>query len=298
MSDMNVTETHLERIRACFPTLKLDAVRRNPDGLANDVVIVNDELVFRFPKDEQARAALVREAKVLDLVRRYVSTPVPYFERQEDDFVMYRLIAGEPLYRHDILRQDERAQEQIAEQLAIFLQQLHTIPHDELVRELGAPVVGEPDHWIKRYQDAERHLYPLLWADQRHWIDRLFAPLLDGSLDLTSVAPALIHDDLASYHILYAPREHRIAGVIDFGMARLGDPAADFALIINTYGESLLRRMSRHDPTIRDSLDRARFMAGALELYWAIEGVRANDPSWLLVHIGRARDALPLGVAW
>jgi aminoglycoside 2''-phosphotransferase len=298
VSDMNVAETYLERIRVCFPTLKLNAVRRNPDGLANDVVIVNDELVFRFPKDEHARASLVREAKVLDLVRRYVSTSVPYFERQEDDFVMYRLIAGEPLYRHDILRQDERAQEQIAEQLAIFLQQLHAIPHEELVHELGAPVVGEPDHWIKRYQDAERHLYPLLWADQRHWIDQLFAPLLDGSLDLASVAPALIHDDLAAYHILYAPRERRIAGVIDFGMARLGDPAVDFALIINTYGESLLRRMSRHDPTIRDALDRARFMASALELYWAIEGVRANDPSWLLVHIGRARDMLPIGVAW
>jgi aminoglycoside 2''-phosphotransferase len=115
---------------------------------------------------------------------------------------------------------------------------------------------------------------------------------------MACATPALIHDDLASYHILYAPEERRIAGVIDFGMARLGDPAADFALIINTYGESFLKRMGRYDPAIGGTLDRARFLAGMLELFWAVEGVRANDPSWLLVHIGRARDALPLGVSW
>jgi aminoglycoside 2''-phosphotransferase len=292
---MSVSSAHVDRIRASFPTLTLDSVRYNPDGLANAVVIVNDELVFRFPKDEAARAALVREAKALDLVRRYVLTPVPHFEHQADDFVMYRLIRGEPLYRDGILRQDERVQEQYAEQLALFLRQLHAIPHDEVVQALGEPVEREPGYWLERYQDAQRHLYPLLWADQRHWIDDLFAPALDGSLDMSHVTPALIHDDLAAYHILHNPAERRIAGVLDFGMAHLGDPAADFALIISTYGESFLKRMSRYDPAIDDALDRARFLAGALELSWAVEGVRTNDLSWLLVHIGRARDALPLG---
>ena len=42
-----------------------------------------------------------------------------------------------------------------------------------------------------------------------------------------SATPALIHDDLASYHILYAPDTRRITGVIDYGMARLGDAASD-----------------------------------------------------------------------
>ena len=295
---MSVSSAHLDRIRASFPTLTLDSVRHNPDGLANDVIVVNDELVFRFPKDEEARAALAREAKALDLVRRYVATPVPYFERHEDDFVMYRLIRGEPLYRRTILSQDDHAQEQLAEELATFLRQLHTIPRDEAVCELGESAPRELDYWLKRYQEVEQYLFPLLWADQRQWIVDLFAPALEGSLDLAHATPALIHDDLAAYHILYARLERQITGVIDFGMARLGDPAADFALIISTYGESFLKRMSRYDPMIRDALDRARFLAGALELSWAVEGVRASDPSWLLVHIGRARDVLPLGVTW
>jgi aminoglycoside 2''-phosphotransferase len=295
---MDVLAACIDRIRASFPALSLDSVHHNPDGLANDVVIVNDELVFRFPKDQAARAALMRETKVLDLVRRYVSTPTPYFERHDADFVMYRLIRGEPLHRHTLLKQDERIQEALAEQLAVFLVQLHAIPRDEAARALGEPVERGADYWLKRYQDVERYLYPLLWADQRHWIDELFASVLGGSLNMAHVVPALIHDDLASYHILYAQDEQRISGVIDFGAARLGDPAADFALIISTYGESFLKRMSRYNPAIGDALDRARFLAGALELFWAVEGVRASDPSWLLVHIGRARDALPLGVRW
>jgi aminoglycoside 2''-phosphotransferase len=295
---MDIVSAHVDRIRASFPTLALDSVSYNLDGLTNTVVIVNDELVFRFPKDEVSRAALVREAMVLELARQFVSTPIPYFEWQADDFVMYRLIRGEPLYRQGILRQDERGQEQYAEQLALFLRQLHAVPRDDVVRALGEAVERQPGYWLERYQDVQRHIYPLLWADQRHWIDDLFAPVLDGSLNMVHNTPVLIHDDLASYHILHSPDERRITGVIDFGMARLGDPAADFALIISTYGESFLKRMSRYDPAIDATLDRARFLSGALELSWAVEGVRTNELSWLLVHIGRARDALPLGASW
>jgi aminoglycoside 2''-phosphotransferase len=86
--------------------------------------------------------------------------------------------------------------------------------------------------------------------------------------------------------------------VIDFGTAGLGDPADDFANIIHGLGESFLRRMGRFYPEIAHTLDRARFQAGTLEIQWAINGLRSNDLSWLVCHIGRARDMLPLGAAW
>ena len=64
---------YLERIRVCLPGLALSTVRFNPDGLANDVLIVNNELVFRFPKDEVGRENLRREGQLLEVVRRYVT---------------------------------------------------------------------------------------------------------------------------------------------------------------------------------------------------------------------------------
>ena len=69
----------LERIRATFPALPLASVRLDPDGLVNTVVIVNDEWVCRFAKDERCVQALVREAKILDLVRRYFAVVISMY---------------------------------------------------------------------------------------------------------------------------------------------------------------------------------------------------------------------------
>src|SRR5262245_39293155 len=102
---MTINPSHLDRIRECFPALALSSVRANLDGLVNDVVIVNEELVFRFPKnDHWARELLTNEIRVLDLIRPRVNLPVPQFEHQSADFVVYRLIPGDALQRHDILR--------------------------------------------------------------------------------------------------------------------------------------------------------------------------------------------------
>jgi aminoglycoside 2''-phosphotransferase len=76
----------------------------------------------------------------------------------------------------------------------------------------------------------------------------------------------------------------------------LGDPAVDFATIINALGESFLWRMAQYYPGIVPALDRARFMASTLELQWVLGGLRTKDLSWFLVHIGRARDVMPYGV--
>ncbi len=293
-----MTTPHLQRIRARFPDLVISTVYEDRDGLVNDIVIVNDELVFRFPKDAQARQTLAREAQILDLVRAHVAMRVPFFEHREDDFVAYRLIPGDPLERDDIFGQDEATQNQIAEQLATFLRQLHAIPPHAV--EPGPAAPPDPTERLERYRrrldDIERELFPLLMAPARQWVRRLFAPVLAGQVRL-EYTPALIHDDLASYHIRYDRAARRIAGVIDFGTARLGDPAADFALLINAYGESFLRRMGHFYPAIADALDRARFMAGAIELEWALNGLRSNDLSWLLCHIGRARDSMPIGTS-
>jgi aminoglycoside 2''-phosphotransferase len=144
---------------------------------------------------------------------------------------------------------------------------------------------------------VERELFPLLWNDQRAWVAHHFAPLLDGRLRLAH-HPVLIHGDLAQYHILYDVATGHLTGVIDFGTAGVGDPAVDFGLIISMYGESFLRRAARTYPAIGEALDRARFLAGTLELQWALAGIRSGDRSWFVAHIGRARDACPIGSAW
>ena len=119
--------------------------------------------------------------------------------------------------------------------------------------------------------------------------------MLDGRLDMT-YQPALIHNDLAAYHLLADPNSV-LTGVLDFGEAGWGDPAADTAALISGYGESFVARMIAGYPAIAAHLERARFRAAYIELEWALKGVRTTDPAWFLVHLGRARDSRPFGAA-
>jgi hypothetical protein len=221
---MEIPVGYFDRMRAAFPALSLSTVQLNRDGLMNDVVIVNNEWVFRFAKDERAKRSLLKEARILSLARAFVSVDVPLF-------------------------------------------------------------------------DIEVELFPLLMTTAQDWIRRHFAPVLEGKLSL-DYEPSMIHGDLAPYHLLFQREMHRLTGIIDFGTAGRGDPATDFALIIAAFGESFLRRMAPFYPRMSQAIDRARFWAGTLELQWALGGLRSHDLSWLVCHIGWARDVQPLGIPW
>jgi aminoglycoside 2''-phosphotransferase len=289
----------LDRVRAALPALIIASARLDPDGLVNDVVIVNEEWVCRFAKDERGEQALERESRVLDLVRSHVDVRVPEFVYQQPGFVAYRLLRGLPLYRHQLALLTDEQQQRLADQLASFLQQLHTISQTELQQHAiqGSDAQRTLRDWQQLYADVEREVFPLLWRDQRACVTHHFAPVLTDRLGLGH-QPVLIHGDLAHYHILSEDLPMGITGILDFGTAGLGDPAGDFAVVISMYGESFLHRMTRRYPAIVEALDRARFWAGTHELQWALAGIRSHDQSWFVAHIGRARDVGPIGTPW
>jgi aminoglycoside 2''-phosphotransferase len=108
-----------------------------------------------------------------------------------------------------------------------------------------------------------------------------------------------MNGDLGPYHLLYNPQTRRLNGVIDFGTAGLGDPATDFGCLIDQFGETFVRLMAPTYPDMAQHIERARFWAGTLELQWLLGGLRYPDePDWFMVHIGRARDVLPIGSGW
>jgi aminoglycoside 2''-phosphotransferase len=293
-------QRHLERIRHYFPDLDVESVEENSDGLMNDVLIVNGERVFRFAKDEAwIRECLGKEVRVLDLVRQYVAMPVPAFDMREADCVSYRLLPGQRLSRHDLLCQPERTQDALAEQMAVFLRQLHATPQ-EIVAQEGIPATNATrtrEEYLAFLEELERDVLPLASSQVRRIVRQHFEPLLQGSLDL-SHTPALIHGDLGQQHILFDPAAGRIGGVLDWGIAGLGDPAHDYGVLINCYGESFVRRMTRHTPEIGALIDRARFMSTLAEPKWVLRGLRSNDPFWFTVSLGTARDLRPIGSKW
>jgi hypothetical protein len=82
---MRELEFYGVRIREIFPELVIESARHNQEGLLNDIVIFDDELVFRFAKRDFGFKDPQEEAEILPLLRKYIilSIPAPFYESQE-----------------------------------------------------------------------------------------------------------------------------------------------------------------------------------------------------------------------
>src|SRR5215213_1329096 len=294
---MEKSAVHLEKIKETFPNLEISTIRANSDGLINDVLIVNEALVFRFPRNsEWGKKLLSNEIKIIELARKYVEIPLPVFEYKADDLAVYRYIKGEPLRREDVLKLKKIEQEKIARELAVFLKQFHAIPTVELEQNKIAQsdVNRSREVWLKLFENVQAELFPSMMPHVRESVGEHFAPILRDT-NFMDYPPRLINGDIVPYHIIFDREQKRINGIIDFGTAGIGDPAADFSCIIYNYGESFLAQMAKTYPEIENAIDRARFWAGTLELQWALAGLRTKNYWWNLVHLGGARDSKPIG---
>jgi aminoglycoside 2''-phosphotransferase len=282
----------LQRIQAIMPELPVEHFERNNEGLINDVLIVNHNLVFRFAKNEKYARLLQSELKLLDLIRPRLNISVPSPVFTAPDTMVYPLLPGRPLSRLGLLRSPESVQDELAAQLGSLFHCLHTTPTQDLdwqIPATRAPVRRED--WLKLQQDVKTQIYPLLQAYQIEWADDLFGRVLDDP-SVAEYQPALIHGDLASYHILFDQPPPQITGLIDFGMAGMGDPASDIGNLINIYGETFVRRMRQTYPQLERFLPRARFYSQLIELEWILRGFESGERFWFTGHLGNSRDIL------
>jgi aminoglycoside 2''-phosphotransferase len=285
---VDIPATYLERIRAMRPNLTIEDARLNSDGLANDVIIVNGEWVFRFAKNDMGRAMLAGELAALDLIAGHSPIPVPRPVTREDDAMTYRFMPGEPLTHWRFAALDAPTQQRIAAQLGAFLRCLHSIEPQGNLR------VVTPEQrrarWRKRRIEIEAALTPHLLPFQREWMARLFDDALSDT-SFFNYAPRLVNNDLAPYHILFDIDKGELSGVIDFGTACFDDPALDSGCLMQHHGESFVTRLFTSYPGAQTLLPRARFYAQAIELDWAALGIERNETFWFTAHIGNARHA-------
>jgi len=273
-----------------LPDTKINTVEINQDGLINDVIIVNRAWVFRFIKKDAHADILAKEIRILDLVRSRVGVEIPDPVYKSRDCIVYPLLDGQPLLRDTILAFDELTRHRIAHQLGHFLYSLHTTPlasGDWDVPQTQAPVTREK--WVAMRLRIQEKVYPLLLPDQILWAENLLNSML-ADPEFFEYEPALIHGDLAPYHILFDPEEVSISGVIDFGVAGVGAAAMDIGTMIQCYGERFVLKMKGVYPGLEKLLPRARFHAQAIELEWVLLGLETGENFWFTAHLGSARD--------
>ncbi len=279
---MNKQELYLARIHNAAPELEIRTVRLHTrDGQFNDILIVNDELIFRFPRTIFEAKVLMHEVTVLSKIQNVTTLPVPnplYVsvgkEVVNENFMGYRMIPGEPLLRtimHTI--QDEAALNNMAAQIATFMQELHNVSPEKI--GLALPLSDTREEWQNMYQQFRDKLFPFMRLDARKEVAHNFETFLNNP-EHFHYTPVLRHGDFGGSNILYDPQELRVTGVIDFSFAGIGDPALDVAAI-STSGDDFFQRIHKVYPGIESMLERAAFYKSTYALQEALYGLRDAD---------------------
>lgn len=69
--------TFVRRIQEVYPNLHIQDVKQNEIGQNNNVFILNESLVFRFPKYKEGLEKLKRETEMLETISKTVTLQIP-----------------------------------------------------------------------------------------------------------------------------------------------------------------------------------------------------------------------------
>jgi aminoglycoside phosphotransferase (APT) family kinase protein len=217
----------LEMIVEQFPGLGAKRIELLGSGWDNTAYLVNESLVFRFPRRKVAVAILEHEAAILPRIAALLplAVPVPkWVGKPSGDypwpFIGYPMLPGQSACGAN-LSDEERSR--CAEPLARFLKALHALSLS-MGKEARLPgdLIARLD--VERLTKAiEKNLSEI---ECPHRFDKILAraPLLRKPL-----CSAIVHGDFYVRHLL-VDEKHELTGVIDWGDVHLGDVAVDLSI--------------------------------------------------------------------
>lgn len=286
--DASVLDDLVARVIDSGAVSEVRRARLVTDGLQHIVVVLDEDLVARFPRSAQAIESLRGEARLLTHLAGRVSVPLPVPVHVDESFTLHRMLHGVVTSRRALGSLERRARERLLDDVGQFLAEVGTSAVPSFAASAAATSL---DHMRVLRERADRLVVPLLWNHQRQWLDELFAELEAVSFAHT---PSLIHGDLAPYHLLHDHESGHLTGILDFGVAGLGDPATDLACLLSVWGERFAGRLAHRWPAAFDLIDRARLVAMALPLEWAVIALETNAADMAVAHIGHlAVDVAP-----
>ncbi|PFE99292.1 aminoglycoside 6'-acetyltransferase [Bacillus thuringiensis] len=281
---MKKENEYVAYLQSVYPELQIKSAHVNEIGQNNDVLIINDNIVFRFPKYEKGIQKLRVETKLLEKTRPFITIqiPDPSYQRLQDEvpgkvFAGYEMIEGEPFWKNTFTGiNDEKQLQKLACTLAGFLKELHEIPlstFEGIMQNDSADIYAETNSLYSQLKD---YVYPYMREEAKKEVSLSFETYLneESHFNFTS---SLVHGDFGMTNILYSATKRDISGIIDFGGASIGDPAYDLAGILASYGEAFLQLFAAHYPNLEAVKERMYFYKSTFALQEALFGVLNND---------------------
>lgn len=216
----------LEKIKAEFPEIEWKTYRYITHGWDHVVIILDEALVFRAPKDARYKDEFNNEIQLLSYLKKMVSVGIPEYTYIACDtsFAGYTMVKGEELTVSRFQQLSAEKKECAAHQLAAFITALHKTPQSVL-KKCNVRIEDNKDHYKELVHCTRDLVFPRLTQKEVRIIEEYFEEL-QGTLH-HNYQKVLVHNDLSSEHILWDAQENQI-NIIDFSDRSSGDPAVDF----------------------------------------------------------------------
>ncbi|MFA5961658.1 MAG: aminoglycoside phosphotransferase family protein [Parcubacteria group bacterium] len=225
-------EEYLKVIKENFPEVSFSRAELITKGWDNNVILLDDNFVFRFPKRVGYDLRFRSELKLLKYLETKLNLPIPHYAYVAENIPCggYVKIPGIEMQPEIFNQLEEKQIEQIAKQLGNFLSILHQTPID-FVKEYGFGEARSSYWWNKEQlgdtlQKLKELVFPRLEKEEISWIEHQIEQYSATSAGFENV---VIHSNIKPEHIFIDPVKKSLTGVIDFSDVEIADPALDFS---------------------------------------------------------------------
>lgn len=280
----------LETLRAAliarFPELAGSRFTLLTAGWDSVAVDVDDRLIFRFPRSEQAIDSMTREASLLAIVGPHLTMAVPQLEifPEPPFFSKHAKLPGDHLVTSEYDTLPEPTRDQLAADMALLYAELHALDPARMAKAGAAHTKPwPPDDYLA---DALRLLPPSLHAYARE--------IVAGSAELPPDPPGEIYGyfDGHGWNMAFDHACQRLNGVYDFADSRIGPLHHEF-IYSSLISADLTARIIRHYESLTGrTLDRRRIrLATGMLLLGELAAQRDElEPGWQEARIKAVAD--------
>lgn len=212
-----------------FPEFRDAKIELITDGWDNDVLVVDDEWIFRIPRDVDERPLLVTEARLLDILHnQYQIKNAPKYTYVEPTGILagYKKLEGVNPTAERVTTWSDEDKSMFGMQLGVFLRTLHNVQTTlviDLIRkfELLADVLElQQDVLVLETSFPSTEVF-----------DQAVA-VLDSTIALLrqSEIKVLVHRDMNPGNLLWDD-VHKQLNIIDFSDRAIAHPGIDMAYL-------------------------------------------------------------------
>lgn len=233
-------ESLLQSITSDFPQLQWKKYRVLTHGWDHVVVVLDEGIVFRFPKWKGYRDRVQNEIQLLKYLKKRLSVGIPEYTyvARDKSFAGYAMLSGRELTCSRFRRLSPSEKDAVARQLAGFISALHATPKG-IIDRYGIRGKSQVELYEEVVRSTREFLFPRFRKDDIRRAEEYFGELKEAlSHDYSNV---LVHNDLAPEHILWEHNGKHI-NIIDFSDRVFGDPAIDLSELLE-YGPGLAEQV-------------------------------------------------------